>query len=83
MPSTKPQANPRPCKPLGELMAAAGGRAVTTCPDCGREQAFHVTNTKKWTGKRLRKCRFCGYAHDELVPKPVIVSETTFSRDEL
>lgn len=81
MPSTKGERRPR--KPIGELIAAAGGQSATTCPNCGQPRAFHVTNSYVKTNARtrLRQCRFCKHAQDELVPPPVIASQTSFSPD--
>ena len=80
---TTPRDTPRPTRPLAELMAEAGGQSATTCPNCGRVRAFHVTNSYRKTNARtrLRQCRFCGHAQDELVPPPVITSETSVSLD--
>jgi uncharacterized protein (DUF983 family) len=80
---TIPRDTPRPTKPLTELMSAANGGSVTTCPACGQPRAFHVTNSYLKTNARtrLRQCRFCGHAQDELVPPPVITSETSVSVD--
>ena len=81
---TQPRDTPRPTKPLTELMSGAGGRTQTTCPSCHRAHAFLVTNTYQLTGakRRLRQCRVCGHAQDELCPPPVIGGETSFSAED-
>jgi hypothetical protein len=74
---------PRKTKPLGELMRGPG--RVTTCPECGREHACLVQNTYHTLSKgrrRLRKCRFCGYAVTETVPPIQIDGASTVQRDE-
>ena len=81
---TQATAEPRPVKPIAELLAAAGGRAPTTCPGCGREHACYATSsyqTLRFGRRRLRKCRFCEYAHTETVPAPVIEGEVTAVRE--
>jgi rubredoxin len=62
-------------------MSAAGGRSVTTCPECGRPHAFFASRGQGSRPYRNRVCRFCGHVHQEVAPKPVIVQETSFSRD--
>ncbi len=83
MMKTVPRDNPRPTKPLGDLMAG-DGRAKTTCPKCGREHACYAVNsysTLSFGRRRLRKCRFCDYAATETVPAPIIEGETSVIRD--
>lgn len=66
---------PRPRIPIGSMLH--GGHTLTTCPRCGREHAFLVTNTYRKTAcrQRLRQCRFCGHAHNEVVPPPIVAGE--------
>lgn len=69
--------NPRPTRPIGDLMAAAGGRARTVCPECGRPGFFTTGGprprkgddgtAKQGSGYRTRQCRFCGHAVQERI----------------
>jgi hypothetical protein len=64
---------PRKRVPISEFISGSADRSLLTCPGCGRENAFYVTNTWRASGakRRLRKCRFCGYAANETVPEPI------------
>jgi hypothetical protein len=64
-------ANTRPTRPIGDLIAAAGGRALTICPECGKPGFY---TGKPWRRRqektaifRTRRCRFCGHAALEKV----------------
>jgi hypothetical protein len=79
MMKTAPRDGPsRPTRPIGDLIAAAGGRARTTCPECGRAGGFLTTGgprprkadegtPKQGARYRTRLCRFCGHASQERV----------------